>query len=42
VFWHDHWALSQPLEVTAHANEVTVQVPAASAAATATATGAKP
>jgi len=41
VFWHDHWALSQPLEVTAHANEVTVQVPAASAAATATA-GAKP
>jgi hypothetical protein len=35
VFWKDHWAVSQPLEVTSHANEVTVQLPA-------TATGQKP
>ena len=40
VFWHDHWALTQALEVTGHANEVTVQLPA-TPPATATA-GAKP
>lgn len=28
VFWHDHWALTQALEVTAHTNEVNVQLPA--------------
>ncbi len=28
VFWHDHWALTQALEVTGHASEVTVQLPA--------------
>jgi hypothetical protein len=38
VFWHDHWAVTQTLEVAAHSNEVNVQVPAASA----TPTGAKP
>jgi hypothetical protein len=36
VFWHDHWAVTQALEVTARATEVNVQVPAATAA------GAKP
>jgi hypothetical protein len=38
VFWHDKWVVTQPLEVSGHASEVTVQVPAAAAVAT----GAKP
>ena len=32
IFWHGHWAVSQPLEVTAHTSEVNLQVPAAAAA----------
>ncbi len=28
VFWRDHWALTQALEVTGHASEVSVQLPA--------------
>jgi len=38
VFWHDHWAVTQALEVNGRTTEVNVQVPAASA----TPTGAKP
>jgi plastocyanin len=39
VYWHDKWALSQPLEVGAKMTDVTVQVPAPPAAG---APGAKP
>src|SRR3954469_23345648 len=28
VFWHDHWAVTQALEVSGHSSEVNVQVPA--------------
>jgi len=42
VFWHDHWAVSQPLEVAGRASEVNVQVPAAAPATAAAPTGAKP
>ena len=38
VFWHDHWAATQAIEVNGRTTEVNVQVPAASA----TPTGAKP
>jgi plastocyanin len=38
LFWRDKWVLTQPLEVTAHTNEVTLQVPATPPAAA----GAKP
>ncbi len=36
VFWRDHWAVTQALEVSGHASEVTVQLPAATAATTGT------
>ncbi|HEX8954253.1 MAG TPA: hypothetical protein VF945_20505 [Polyangia bacterium] len=43
VFWHDRWALTQALEVSGHASEVTVQLPATPPApAAGTATGNKP
>jgi len=40
VFWHDHWAVTQALEVTGRTSEVNVQVPATPA--TPPAAGAKP
>jgi plastocyanin len=41
VFWRDHWAATQALEVTGRTTEVTLQLPATTAAA-APATGTKP
>jgi hypothetical protein len=41
VFWRDHWAATQALEVSGRTTEVTLQLPATTAA-TATATGTKP
>ena len=41
VFWRDHWAATQALEVTGRTTEVTLQLPAPMPA-TATATGTKP
>jgi plastocyanin len=42
VFFRDKWVVSQPLEVGAHASEVTVQVPASATANAGATTGAKP
>ena len=42
VFWRDHWAATQALEVAGRTSDVTVQLPPATASATAPTAGAKP